>query len=211
MAGEEFGKSSLTVEDARALVQASVHLKGVEHIDLDDAIGRVTAQPMTSRVTSPPFDVSAMDGYAVRSRDVSAPDTTLPLSGASKAGLVEVPVLEAGTCMRIFTGAPVPWGADSIVIQEDTERTGDDVRFLAAASRDLHIREAGLSFAFGDEIIRRGRILTARDIGLLAATGHRSVPVYQRPRIAVLSTGMNWRSMAQPRPKPPFTTPTGRR
>lgn len=113
--------------------------------------------------------------------------------------------------MRIFTGAPVPWGADSIVIQEDTERTGDDVRFLAAASRDLHIREAGLSFAFGDEIIRRGRILTARDIGLLAATGHRSVPVYQRPRIAVLSTGMNWRSMAQPRPKPPFTTPTGRR
>lgn len=162
MAGDAFGKNSITVEEARALVRASVHLKGTEKVDLGDALGRVTAEPITSRVTSPPFDVSAMDGYAVRSADVSDAGILRRLSGVSKAGLIEVPALEPGTCMRIFTGAPVPTGADAIVVQEDTERAGDNIRFLVVAKDGLHIRRAGLNFGLGDEIIEVGRSLTAR-------------------------------------------------
>jgi molybdopterin molybdotransferase len=189
MAGDAFGKNSITVKEARAIIQASVRLKAFEEADLGDALGRVTAEPVTSRVTSPPFDVSAMDGYAVRSKDVSDVGISLPLSGVSKAGLIEVPDLQPGTCMRIFTGAPVPIGADAIVIQEDAERAGETVRFLAAAKDGLHIRKAGLNFGLGDQILQAGRTLTARDIGLLAAAGYDAIPVRQRPRIAVLSTG----------------------
>ncbi|ANH07911.1 gephyrin-like molybdotransferase Glp [Shinella sp. HZN7] len=148
-----------------------------------------TLPAVKALTTSPPFDVSAMDGYAVRAGDVPASGIALPLAGASKAGLAAVPTLSHGTCMRIFTGAPVPAGADAIVIQEDVESDGERIVFRTAAQRGLFIRKAGLNFAEGAEVVAAGRVLTARDIGLLAASGHDSILVHRRPRVAVLSTG----------------------
>lgn len=184
-----FGKSAISVEEARKLINSGMHPVGEETIGLHEALGRVTAAPLKALTTSPPFDVSAMDGYAVRAAEISSVGMRLPLAGASRAGTSIVPTLSPGSCMRIFTGAPVPIGADAIVIQEDVEAEASRIVFQAQAKVGLHIRAAGLNFKAGDEIIQAGRTIGARDIGLLAAAGHGAVTVRRRPRIAVLSTG----------------------
>lgn len=184
-----FGKISISVEEARRLINSGVRLVDMEEVELREAAGRVTANSVTALTCSPPFHVSAMDGYAVRAADVPGIGVALSLSGVSRAGAPAVPILDPRTCMRIFTGAPVPLGADAIVIQEDTDVDGDRVVFRAAAIEGLHVRGAGLNFGIDDEIVRAGHALTARDIGLLAAAGHSFVTVRRRPRIAVLSTG----------------------
>ncbi|MCQ4628873.1 molybdopterin molybdotransferase MoeA [Shinella sp. CPCC 100929] len=186
---QSFGKSAISVEEARRLINSGMHLVGEETIGLHAALGRVTATALTALTTSPPFDVSAMDGYAVRAAEISSVGMRLPLSGASRAGTPVVPTLSPGTCMRIFTGAPVPIGADAIVIQEDVEADGGRIVFQTQARPGLYIRPAGLNFKAGDEIIPAGRTISARDIGLSAAAGHGTVAVRRRPRIAVLSTG----------------------
>lgn len=184
-----FGKSSISVDEARTLIDAAMPLVGTEEVNLVEALGRVAAASVGALLLSPPFDVSAMDGYAVRTADVLSANTVLRLRGASKAGILEIPRLEPGSCMRIFTGAPIPVGADSVIIQEDARVQGDDIDFTAAAVAGQYVRKAGLNFKPGHEIIPRGRVVTARDIGLLAAGGHASIVVHKRPRIAVLSTG----------------------
>lgn len=182
--------SLLDVDEARARIIASLPLLRTEHVPLDEAMGRVAAKAERARVDSPPFDVSAMDGFAVRAFDVPDAGRALPVAGESRAGTAPVPTLKPGTCMRIFTGAPVPAGADSIIIQEDTERLEDGrIRFSAPAVLGGHVRGKGMSFRTGDVCVREGRVLTARDVGLLAAAGHAGVDVFRRPRIGVLSTG----------------------
>lgn len=184
-----FGQKTISVEKARKLVTVGLGMTQAERVELSEALGRVSAFMVNALVTSPPVDVSSMDGYAVRAADVASPNIELPLSGVSRAGTDAVPTLHPMTCMRIFTGAPVPLNADAIIIQEDTAASGDSVRFLVAASEGAHIREAGLNFSPGRRVLKDGHTITARDIGLLAASGHKTVYVRRRPRIAVLSTG----------------------
>jgi len=184
-----FGKTSISVDEARTLITSGLPTISSERVQLDDAFGRTSANDVHSLVTSPPADVSSMDGYAVRVQDVPLPGIELRLVGASKAGLNVVPTLEPSTCMRIFTGAPIPINADAVVIQEDVSAEADIIHFRAAATPGANIRKAGLNFQKGRRVLEGGRVITARDIGILAASGHNSVEVRRKPRIAVLSTG----------------------
>lgn len=159
---------------------------GTTNVILDDALGRVTATDMFARLAAPPFAVSAMDGYALRWSDT---DEALPCVGIIRAGESASTPLAPGTCRRIFTGAPVPPGTDTVVVQERTEQSEGRVRVLPSAEPYRHIRTAGSNFKKGQRVARSNHRLNARDIGLLAASGHLHASVYRRPRVAVLSTG----------------------
>ena len=130
-----------------------------------------------------------MDGYAVRHDDLAALPATLRVIGTAPAGGAYDGTVAAGEAVRIFTGGPVPDGADSIVIQEDTEAEGDRVTIAAAGPRGHYIRPAGLDFSAGDVGLRAGRVLTARDIGFAAAMNVPWLRVRRRPRVAILSSG----------------------
>jgi len=174
------------VEPALDRMAALLRLVGAASVILDDALGRVAAIDMVARLNAPPFPVAAMDGYALRWSDAGAP---LPWTGAIKAGDTVGARLAPGTCHRIFTGAPIPSGADTVVIQELTEQVDGRIVLRPGAEPYRHIRIAGSNFETGQPIVRAGRRLNARDIGLLASSGHLHARVYSRPRIAVLSMG----------------------
>jgi molybdopterin molybdotransferase len=158
-------------------------------VAVGDALGRVLAEDLASRVTQPPVAVSAMDGYAVRQADIATLPARLKIAGAAPAGGEIPPPVRAGEALRIFTGGPVPEGADTIVIQENTAREGDAVVVKEPSPAGKHIRAAGLDFRAGEVCLRAGRRLTSRDVGLAAAMDHPWVKVHRRPRIAILSTG----------------------
>jgi molybdopterin molybdotransferase len=162
---------------------------GAEQIALSNAVGRVLAEDVAARRTQPPFAVSAMDGYAVRAADVAEVPARLKVVGAVPAGQSYPGTLGRGQAVRIFTGAPLPDGADAIVIQEDTARDGDVVLVREAAPAGHYVRPAGLDFREGDLGLRAGRRLTARDIGLAAAMNRPWLLLRRKPRIAILPTG----------------------
>jgi molybdopterin molybdotransferase len=180
----------LTVEDAIQRIERAFSPLGAEMVSLDQALGRVLAEPLEARLTQPPADVSAMDGYAVRAADVESLPTRLRIVQRIAAG--QPPSAPIGCCeaARIFTGAQVPPGADTIVIQENCDEADDHVT-VREGKRTLgqHIRKAGLDFATGDIALHSGRRLTARDISLAAAMNRPWLKVTRRPRIALLSTG----------------------
>jgi molybdopterin molybdotransferase len=179
----------LTVAEARArIVQAFAPLPA-EQVSLANALGRVLAEPVHARVTQPPFAVSAMDGYAVRAADVAKVPVSLKLVGYAPAGSAYGNPIKSGEAVRIFTGAPLPDGADAIVIQEDTQATGDSVLVKEAAPIGRYVRPAGLDFRRGDPGLAVGKRLGARDIGLAAAMNHPWLQVHRRPRVAILATG----------------------
>jgi molybdopterin molybdotransferase len=179
----------ISVEEARRRICAAVKPLPAEQVALADALGRVLAEDVASRVSHPPVAVSAMDGYAVRAVDVLTPPVRLKLIGTAPAGGMFEGGVGPGETVRILTGGPVPAGADSIVIQENAKREGDWVDLLAAAEPGRHIRPAGQDFRAGQVVLRGGRLLTARDIGLAAAANHPWLKVRRRPRVAILSTG----------------------
>ncbi|HKV16867.1 MAG TPA: molybdopterin molybdotransferase MoeA, partial [Reyranella sp.] len=179
----------LTVREAHARVTAAFAPLPAELVSIADAAGRVLANPPAARLTQPPADLSAMDGYAVRAEDVLTAPTTLTLVGQAPAGGSHDEALKPGETVRIFTGAPLPMGADAIVIQEDTRVDGDKITILEAPTPGRHIRKAGLDFTIGDSPFAAGRLLTARDVALLAAMNLPWVSVHRRPRVAILSTG----------------------
>ncbi|HEY3912112.1 MAG TPA: gephyrin-like molybdotransferase Glp [Stellaceae bacterium] len=179
----------ISVEEALARLLILVEALPSEQISLADGLGRVLAEDVTARRTQPPFAVSAMDGYAVRADDLGRIPTDLRIVAEVPAGSGFGGRVGAGEAARIFTGAPMPAGTDTIVIQEDTERLGDRVRLLEGAPRGRYVRREGLDFAAGDILLRAGRRLTARDIGLLAAMNRPWLFVHRRPRIGILSTG----------------------
>ncbi|WIM13969.1 gephyrin-like molybdotransferase Glp [Enhydrobacter sp.] len=179
----------LTVREAHARVITAFTPLPAELVSVADAAGRVLANLPAARLTQPPADLSAMDGYAVRAEDVPAVPTVLTLAGQAPAGGSHDEALKPGEAVRIFTGAPLPMGADSIVIQEDTEADGRKVTILEAPTPGRHIRRAGLDFKAGDVPFAAGRRLTARDVALLAAMNVPWVGVYRKPRVAILSTG----------------------
>ena len=179
-----------SVEEARTRIVAAFAAIGVEQVALADGLGRVLAEDLAARVDQPPVAVSAMDGYAVRAADVAGLPATLAVVGMSAAGGVYRGTLGAGQAVRIFTGAPVPDGADAIVMQENTRADGDRVTVReGSAPAGRFIRPAGLDFRSGQIGLRSGRRLTARDLGLAAAMNWPWLKVRRRPRVAILATG----------------------
>ena len=160
-----------------------------EMVGLDSALGRVLAEDLAARVTQPPVDVSAMDGYAARASDLREVPATLELIGQSAAGAGFSGVVGPGETVRIFTGAPVPSGADAVVIQENAEQREGQVVLRDSPNPGSHIRRKGLDFCTGDILLRSGRRLSPRDIGLAAAMNVTWLPVRRKPRVAVLATG----------------------
>jgi len=180
----------LSVEEAIQRIERAFSPLGAELISLDQALGRVLAEPLDARLTQPPADVSAMDGYAVRAADVETLPAKLKIVQRIAAGQPPSGSIGAGEAARIFTGAQVPPGADTIVIQENCDEADDHVTVREGDRRlGQHIRKAGLDFATGDIALHSGRRLTARDISLAAAMNRPWLKVTRRPRIALLSTG----------------------
>ncbi len=179
----------ISVEEARRRLLAPLAALAAEQVALSEAVGRVLAEDVAARRTQPPFAVSAMDGYAVRAADVARVPARLKVVGSVPAGQAHAGSVGSGEAVRIFTGAPVPSGADTIVIQEDTERDGDIVTVREAAPPGHYVRPAGLDFRAGDIGLRAGRLLTARDVGLAAAMNRPWLLLRRRPRIAILPTG----------------------
>jgi molybdopterin molybdotransferase len=179
----------ISVEEARRRLLAPLKPLAAEQVSLADAAGRVLAEDVAARRTQPPFAVSAMDGYAVRAADVARVPARLKVLGSVPAGQAYPGTVHSGEAVRIFTGAPVPAGADAIVIQEDTQRDGDTVLVREAAVEGNYVRPAGLDFRQGDVGLRAGRRLTARDVGLAAAMNRPWLLLRRRPRIAILPTG----------------------
>jgi molybdopterin molybdotransferase len=183
------GKTVISVEEALARLLALVDTLPPEQIALPDGLGRVLAEDLAARRTQPPFAVSAMDGYAVRADDLGHIPAELQIVAEIPAGAGFGGHVGPGEAARIFTGAPMPAGTNTVVIQEDTERSGDRVRVLEAAPRGRYMRREGLDFAEGEVLLCAGRRLTARDIGLAAAMNRPWLFVRRRPRIGILSTG----------------------
>lgn len=183
----------ISVGEARARILAAFTALPAETVALPDALGRVLAEPAVARLTQPPFAAAAMDGWAVRAADIVPASADAPVTlrriGESAAGHAFAGTVGAGEAVRIFTGAPLPAGADAVVMQEDCEDAGDRVRVGRAVPAGRFIRPAGLDFTAGEDVLPKGRLLTARDVALAAAANLPWLRVHRRPRVAVLATG----------------------
>ncbi len=179
----------ISVEQARARILAALAPLAPEQVSLEAALGRVLAEDVAARLTQPPFSISAMDGYAVRARDVAKAPVALRVVGAAPAGAAFEGKIGKGEAVRIFTGGAVPDGADTIIIQENTDRGDETVTVREGAKPGTYIRGAGLDFKENDVLLREGKVLTARDIGLAAAMNRPWLAVRRKPRVAILATG----------------------
>lgn len=168
-----------------------------ESVALAESSGRVLAENLVSDIALPAFDNSAMDGYAVRSVDVLGASVDSPvvlrLVATIPAGEVFTGRLNPGECFRIFTGSPLPIGADAVVMQEDTRAEGDRIRFLDAAASGENLRKRGEDVEIGGRIADAGSFITPGSIGLMAATGISRVAVGRKPRVALIATGSELR------------------
>ncbi len=178
----------ISVDEARSRILDAVRPAPPEVVALAEAWNRVTAVPVVARLTQPPADISAMDGYALRAADGTL-HASLTVIGDAPAGHPFAGHVGPGQIVRLFTGSVVPAGADAILLQEDATRDGDQVRVNEAVIAGRHIRRAGQDFAAGDVVLPAGRRITARDVGLAAAANHPWLTVHRRPRIAILATG----------------------
>ena len=179
----------ISFNDAAALVEAAAAPIATERVELTAAAGRVLAEPVNARVDSPRCDVSAMDGYAVRNADLHAMPICLSIVGESFAGSPFDRSVGAGECVRVFTGAAIPEGADRVVIQENVRREGDTVIIDEAPSRARHIRQRGGDFETGDLLLAPGQLLHPRAIVAAAGADVRELAVFEKPRLSILSTG----------------------
>lgn len=178
-----------------------------ERVPLAAAVGRILAEDMVARVALPPFDNSSMDGFAVRAADVATAGTSTPVTlqviGRIAAGETVADELKAGQCFRIFTGSPVPRGADAVVMQEDTRREPDHPDRVLVCDRvqaGENIRRRGEDVAAGERLLAAGEELNAPRLGLLAAMGLREVKVNRQPTVGLLATGSELRSAGEPLP-----------
>jgi molybdopterin molybdotransferase len=186
----------LSVEEARASVLAGIGRLEPETVEALDSLGCVLATDVVSDIDVSPFDNSAMDGYAVRAADTAGASAETPVVlrvvDHIAAGRVSEVVVEPGEAARIMTGAPVPVGADAIVMVEQTESlemdgsTGGTVAVLRAAAAGDHVRLAGEDVRVGDTVLRAGEVVNAASVGLMAALGFARVEVYRRPRVAIV-------------------------
>ncbi len=171
-----------------ALLERARGATASETVSVTDALGRVLAAPQTSALTVPPLDNSAMDGYAVRVADVAVAGVRLPVSQRIQAGAVGTP-LQAGTAARIFTGAPVPSGADAVLMQEYCGLEGDEVVIHAQPHPGENIRRAGEDIQAGAQILAAGTRIGAAEMGLAASVGLAELPVYKKLKVACFFTG----------------------
>jgi molybdopterin molybdotransferase len=178
----------LSVPDALARVLHGAALLGTDKVAVSDSLGRTLTEPVSARRTQPPFASSAMDGYAVRAEDATS-GAQLTLIGEAAAGHLFSGTVGTGQTVRIFTGGAVPDGADSVLIQENTERAGDVVHVKADVKLGQHIRAPGIDFHSGDVLLTAGTPLSPRGLALAAATGHTSLEVARKPRVAIIATG----------------------
>ncbi len=186
-------RTGLSVAEALAVVLDAAGRLAPETAPAADALGRVLAEPVASDRALPPADNSAMDGYAVRARDCAGARSGSPVSLALAfevaAGGSAERALAAGEAARIFTGAPIPPGADAVVRQEDTDRDGDAVRVNVTPGEGEHIRRRGEDVDEGETVLVPGTCLGPAHLGMLASLGRTGVSVVQRPRVAILSGG----------------------
>jgi molybdopterin molybdotransferase len=176
-------------DEAVALVTGAAAPLGRERVAIAEAHGRVLAAPVTAQVSAPPRDASAMDGYAVRDADLAELPARLAIVGESFPGSGFQGRLEAGSCVRLFTGAPVPSGADRVVIQEAVKRESGFAIFAEAPGAARHIRGRGSDFEAGDLLLEAGRRLDPRALVAAAGADVAEVEVWRRPRLVVLATG----------------------
>lgn len=191
-----------SIAEALASMLPAFSPLGEEEVHLTESSGRYLSRDLVARLDSPPFDNSAMDGYAVRASDVASaePDAPvrLPVQGESRAGGPLPGDLEPGAACRIFTGAPMPSGATAVVIQEDTDSDADGVLIREASHQGKHVRARGSDVRAGTVLLRAGARIGPGEIGLLASQNIARVQVYRRPKVALLSTGDELRALGDP-------------
>jgi len=179
----------ITFDAALDCVRRAAQPIGTEHVAIDAGAGRVLTAPVVARLAAPRCDVSAMDGYAVRDADLAAVPVQLRVVGESFAGRGWVGAVEPGQCVRIFTGAPVPPGADRVVIQENVHRQGDVAVIDHHSGNARHVRKRGSDFEAGEQLLPAGRLLDSRAIVAAAGADLATLEVFARPRLFILSTG----------------------
>ena len=178
----------LSVEEAQREILGRVRVLPSERVDVLAALGRVLAEPIRSTRRIPPWPNSSMDGYAVRAADVR-PTAILRVVGRVVAGSLPTRAVGAGEAVRIFTGAPLPSGADAVIPQEDVDARDGVIALRSAVEPGAYVRPAGEDVREGDLVLEPGRAIGAAEIGILATLGRTQVTVGRRPRVAVLSTG----------------------
>jgi molybdopterin molybdotransferase len=178
----------ISVDEALDRIFLQLDPPASESIPLARAHRRVLAEPLVAIHNQPPFDASAMDGYAVRAGEVIA-GGTLTLAGTSQAGARFVGMMEHGQCVRIFTGAPMPIGADAVVMQENTTATGNRVAFSTSVKPGASVRRMGMDFTRGQELLPAGVTLTPAMLNLAASANQATLTVTRRPKLAILATG----------------------
>ena len=176
-------------DEAVELIRSVARPLGTETLALEQAAGRVLAKPVFAMIDSPRADVSAMDGFAVREADLAGQPASLRVIGESFPAAGWNGTVEAGTCVRIFTGAPLPSGADRVVIQENVRRDGDHAIICEEPGKARYVRKRGTDFTVGEELLPSGRLLDARAIVAAAAADLGALEVFRRPRLHILSTG----------------------
>ncbi len=179
----------IPVEEALRQILKGVKALGSETVVLQKSIDRVIAKAISAKRDQPPFPASAMDGYAVRYDDVRTLPTALKVIGVSAAGHAFKGTVKAGEAVRILTGAPVPRSADTVVIQENVEKSGNKIVVLQSTSKAKNIRKRGLDFIRGAELVPHLTKMNARDIGVAAAGHNESVSVYRKPTVTLFTTG----------------------
>ena len=187
-------QSTIPLTEAREIIAAAtVPLDRTETVALRDARGRVLACDVVAPADVPPFARAAMDGYAVRAADQAGATRDTPVSlrciETIYTGQMPVQLVSAGQCSEVATGAPMPDGADAVVMVEETAAEGDTIALFAAATAGQNIGRQGQDIRQGQLVLSAGTVLTASRVGAIAALGHSEVPVYARPRVAILSTG----------------------
>ncbi len=171
------------------LVQPTDTVETITLANVSSCLGRVLAKSVTSALDFPHWDNSAMDGYAVRASDVQRSPVTLQIIEEIPAGKLPQKTIEPGQAARILTGAMMPPGADTVVMQEETEPQGDRVTILQTAQAGSFVRQRGSFYRAGGELLRANQVISPAEIALLAAAQQTQVQVYQRPRVAIISTG----------------------
>ena len=181
------------VEEARRIVLEHATPRGTEHVRLSDSVGRVLGQELIAETALPPFDNSAMDGYAVRSSDSAGASRDQPvrlrLVGEVAAGQALGHEVNRGEAVQIMTGAPLPPGADSVVALEEARLRGEQVEIFGEVPPGRHVRHVGEDIKTDEVALAAGTRLQLQHLGLLASLGYAEVPVYRLPRVAVLATG----------------------
>ncbi len=185
------------IQEALEVMMPAFVPLGAERLPLHEALGRFTAADVVTREDSPPFDNSAMDGYAVRASEVSAAKP-MALVGESRAGGPTPSALAPATAMRIFTGARMPPGADAVVMQEEVRVDAGQVHFVRAPAVGDQVRARGSDAAEGSVLIAKHSLLGPGELGMLAAQGFAAVSVFRRPRVAILGTGDELRDVDEP-------------